>query len=165
MKKLKSQQITEFMLAAPLLIIFFAVLTEFAFALNANLVFTNAIKSSVIAYISTISSDTNKTEMENAIKDYVKSDMQKNKIPNLSSLNVSLINVGDNPAVIGNYTYKPGFTFAFLPALKNINMSAITLFPITAIDFTGYENAISTEELNSIQPQIVQEGGDVVVEP
>ena len=50
MKKLKAQQITEFMLAVPLLIAFFVILTEFAFAFNTQLVLSNTLKSSVSSY-------------------------------------------------------------------------------------------------------------------
>lgn len=166
MKKLKAQQITEFMLATPLLIIFFAVLTEFAFAFNANLVFTNAVKSSILAYINTISADAQSNDFETAIKDYIRSDMENNRIPNLDSLNVELITVGENPTVIGSYTYNPGFTFSFLPALKRINMNASAVFPINTDDLTGYENGISTDELNLISPAATEEeeGGDETIE-
>lgn len=152
MKKLKAQQITEFMLAAPLLIIFFAVLTEFAFAFNANLIFTNAVKSSILAYINAISSDVQNVDFENAVNDYIQAEMQNNNISNLESLNVKLITVGENPAVIGSYTYQPGFTFSFLPALKSIHMNAISIFPIKKTDLSGYKNGISTNEIDLIQP-------------
>lgn len=152
MRKLKAQQITEFMLAAPLLIIFFAVLTEFAFAFNANLVFTNAVKSGIYAYMNNIYSDAQSADFETAVKDYVKDDMQRSHIPNLNSLDVQLITVGKNPAVIGSYTYHPGFTFSFLPALKNINMNTVSVFPVQIQDLKGYEDGISTTELDLIQP-------------
>ena len=152
MKRLKAQQITEFMLAAPLLILFFAVLTEFAFAFNANLVFENAIKSSISAYLSAISYDAEKSDYENAVKNYITDDLTKNKLPNLASLKVELINVGEYPAVVGEYIYKPGFSFAYLPALKKIKMNTASVFPLTTFDLSGYENGITTEELNLIQP-------------
>jgi len=152
LKKLKAQQIVEFMLAAPVLIMFFAVLTEFAFAFNANLVFTNAVKSSVSSYISTITADADKNDYQTAVRNYILNDMRKNKVPNLNSLETKLIKVGDYTAVVGSYTYKPGFTFSFLPALKQIKMNTVSIFPFSEIDLSGYENGISTSELNNIQP-------------
>lgn len=157
MKKLKAQQITEFMLAVPLLIIFFAVLTEFAFTFNANLIFTNAVKSSVLAYINTFSSDAQSDDFKTAVKNYIRSDMENNRIPNINSLKIELITVGENPVVIGSYTYNPGFTFSFLPALRRINMNTAAVFPIETADLTGYENGISTSELDLISPPTTEE--------
>ncbi len=154
MKKLKAQQITEFMLAAPLLVIFLIILTEFAFGLNANLVLASAVKSSVSAYIAAINTDSEKQDFEDAVKNYIKIDVEKNNLPNRSSLQTRLITVGDYPAVISTYTYTPGFNYAFLPALREINMGSASVFPLKAPKLEGYEEAISTEELDALVPQI-----------
>lgn len=156
MRKLKAQQITEFMLATPLLIIFFVVLTEFAFAFNSHLVFTSALKSSISAYINNIRVDSTDTDFQNAISNYVLTDMQNNRIPNLNTLETQLITTGENPVVVGSYTYNPDFHFAFLPALKNISMKTSSVFPIKKQSFSGYNNGISTDELNLIQPPAIE---------
>jgi len=159
LKKLKAQQITEFMLAAPLLILFFVVLTEFAFAFNSNLVFSNAVKSSSLSYLSTITYETSKEDFESAINNYIKDDMQKNKLPNLDSLEASVITTDGHPTVVASYTYKPDFNFAYLPALKQIHMTEATVFPFTIPDLSGYQNGLTTEELNLIKPSSAP-GGD-----
>lgn len=161
MKKLQAQQITEFMLAAPLLIAFFVILTEFAFAFNAHLVFSNAIKSSISAYLSASAADSTDYDYENAVKTYILADMKKNKITNLNSLDIKLITVDDYPVVIGSYTYKPGFSFAFLPALKNIQMNSASVFPIQKPQIGTYKNGFSTNELNKIQPQTTPDQGEL----
>ncbi|MBQ2870496.1 hypothetical protein IJE86_02215 [bacterium] len=148
MRKLKAQQITEFMLAAPLLIMFFVVLTEYAFAFNSNIVFTNALKSSISAYINLIDTDKTTADYQEAITNYVRTDMQNNRIPNVASLNVNLINVNNTPVVIGSYTYRPGFTFVFLPALREIRMQSASVFSIPIQNFNGYQTGISTAQLN-----------------
>ena len=91
MKKFCAQQITEFMLAIPLLIAFFAILTEFAFAINAQLVLSNTLKSSVAAYgykMSEINRDykypTGK-DVENFVKDNM-SKMKLEVLPQIRSL-------------------------------------------------------------------------------
>ena len=105
MKKLQAQQITEFMLAAPLLIAFFIILTEFAFAFNAHLVFSNAIKSSISAYLSASAADSTDYDYENAVKTYILADMKKNKITNL--MNSASVFPIQKPQI---GTYKNGFS-------------------------------------------------------
>ena len=146
MKKLKAQQITEFMLAIPLLIIFFAVLTEFAFAINSQLILTNTLKSSVSAYgykMSEISREYSYPTGEE-VKLHVVDNLVKMGFDE-SEVEVDFIRVDGTPVVIAKYTYKPGFTFSFLPALRTIKMSAVTVFPQTNRAFSGYERGINPE--------------------
>lgn len=152
MRRLKAQQIVEFMLAAPLLILFFAILTEFAYSFNIHLVLSNAVKSSVSAYLNTIKADSTEDDYKYAVNNYILNDLQKNKIPNAGSTVTQVITVDKYPAVVGSYTYNPGFGFAFLPALRTIHMDTITVFPFEVPDTSGYENGISTDELDTIQP-------------
>ena len=152
MKKLQAQQITEFMLAIPLLIAFFAVLTEFAFAINTQLILTNTLKSSVSVYgykMSEINRDYSYPTGDD-VKQHIIDNM-KNMGLDSSQLDVDFITVDENPVVMASYTYKPGFTFSFLPALRTIKMSAITVFPYTFRDFSGYKKGInpSSSEINN----------------
>lgn len=151
MKELKAQQITEFMLAVPLLIIFFVILTEFAFAFNTQLVLANTLKSSVAAYGYKMS-DINRDYVYptvNDIEEYVKDSLSTMNI-DASKVDVQLITVDENPVVIATYTYTPGFIFPLLSALKEIGMSATAVFPYTIKSFTGYSSGInpSKSEIN-----------------
>ncbi len=157
MKKKNAQQIMEFILVLPLLIIFFVILTEFAFAFNANLVLTNATKSAAFAYLENISTDSEKETFDQAIESYIKEELKNNKIPNLNSLETNLITIETYPTIITKYTYNPDFKFVFLPALKNLNMSAVTVLPFKGLDLTGYENALSAAQVEMIQTQAVEE--------
>lgn len=157
MKKKNAQQIMEFILVLPLLIIFFVILTEFAFAFNANLVLTTATKSAIYAYLENISTDSEKIFFESAIEEHIKNELKNNGLPNLQSLETNLITVETYPTIITKYTYNPNFKVVFLPALKNINMSAVSILPFKGLDLTGYENALSTAQVEMIQPQAVEE--------
>ena len=154
MKKLKSQMITEFMIAAPLLILFFIVLTEFSFALNAAAVFQNSVKSSISAYLQGIAVEKKKSDYEKMVRDYVISDMQNNKLPNTDSITVNLLTVDNYPVVAGEYTYKPGFTFAFLPALRTIKIQTASVFPFPLLDLSGYQSSKAKTDagVNSLTP-------------
>ena len=151
MKTLKAQQITEFMLAVPLLIAFFVILTEFAFAFNTQLVLSNTLKSSVSSYGYKMS-DVNRNYSYpngNDIKAYVIENLKAMKLDE-SKLDVQFITIEENPVVVASYEYKPDFTFVFLPALKTINMSAVAVFPYTFRDFDGYDRGINpaSSEIN-----------------
>lgn len=151
MKKYRAQQITEFMLAVPLLIAFFAILTEFAFAINTQLVLTNTLKSSVSVYgykMSEINRDY-KYPTGKDVENFVEDNMSKMKLDK-NLLDVSFITVDKNPVVVASYTYKPGFTFSFLPALREIKMSSVSVFPYAIRDFSGYESGINpvSSEIN-----------------
>ena len=146
MKKLKAQQITEFMLAVPLLIAFFVILTEFALAFNTQLVLSNTLKSSVSSYGYKMS-DVNRNysyPTGNDIKAYVIENLKEMKLDE-SKLNVQFITIEENPVIVASYTYKPGFTFSFLPALREIKMSSVSVFPYAIKDFSGYESGINPE--------------------
>lgn len=144
MKKLKAQQITEFMLAVPILIAFFAILTEFAFALNSQLVLSNALKSSIAAYPYKISQIDREFSYpsDDEIKAYIEEELKKMKLEQ-NRLSITLLSVNQTPVVLANYEHKTGFTFSFLPALKSINMSAIAVFPYTHRNISGYDNGIN----------------------
>lgn len=144
MKKFCAQQITEFMLAIPLLIAFFAILTEFAFAINAQLVLSNTLKSSVAAYgykMSEINREY-KYPKGSDVENFVKESMKGMKFDE-SLLDVKFLSVDKNPVVVASYTYKPGFTFSFLPALREIKMSAVAVYPYTKRNFSGYDDGIN----------------------
>ncbi len=147
MKKYKAQQITEFMLAIPLLIAFFAILTEFAFAINTQLVLANTLKSSVAAYgykMSEINRDY-KYPSGNDVENFISENMEKMKL-DVSKLDVKFMNVDKHPVVVASYTYKPGFTFSFLPALREIKMSAVAVYPYTKRNFSGYDDGINPDK-------------------
>lgn len=147
MKKILAQQITEFMLAVPLLIVFFVILTEFAFAFNTQLVLANTLKSSVSAYGYKMS-ELNRNYVYpdgDEVKTYVIENLKAMKLDE-SKLNVDFMTVDDKPVVVASYEYIPAFTFTFLPALKPINMSAVAVFPYSFNSFNGYNNGINPEE-------------------
>jgi len=151
LKKFRSQQITEFMLVVPILIAFFAVLTEFAFAINTQLVLTNTLKSSIAAYPYKVSQLNREFyyPSDGEIVSYITEELRKMKL-DTNELSVKVITVDKNPVVVAEYKYKTGFTFSFLPALKNINMSSIAVFPYSKRSFKGYEDGInpSTSSIN-----------------
>ena len=140
MKKLKAQQITEFLLAVPLLVIFFVILTEFAFGLNSYLVLNNSVKAGVDGYLNALNIDSSTSSLETIVRNSVAQSFTDNNIPDTSTLETRLIKV----------------SYQFLPALKTIKMNASAVIPIKEPIFTGYENGISSDNLDLIR--ITNEG-------
>ena len=156
MRKLKAQQITEFLLAVPLLVIFFVILTEFSFGLNSYLVLNNSVKAGVVGYLNALNIDSSTSSLETIVRNSVAQSFADNNIPDTSTLETRLIKVSEYPVIISSYEYKPGFNYQFLPALKTIKMNASAVIPIKEPIFTGYENGISSDDLDLIR--ITSEG-------
>lgn len=147
MRKLKAQQVTEFLIAAPILLAFFVMLTEFAFALNAHLTLTNALKSSAAAYYSALVQN---KDPKTAIFNKIQTSLAASNMPNTDTLKVEFMSVDSTPVIISTYTYKPDFAFFLLPVLKDMNFSSVVALPSKTLDVSGYSSGFSDGDLETV---------------
>jgi hypothetical protein len=111
MKKNKNaQQVVEFALVIPVLIIIFLFIVEIGFTLNAKLILSEAVKLSIAKTGQMVgeSEADIKTAIENSIKAYV----AEQNLPNSNLITVEITDSApDNTTLIKvNYTYKPIFS-------------------------------------------------------
>lgn len=101
----KAQQLAEFLLVAPLLMIFILILVEFSFALNARITLAEAVKNSVFKAKQNVYSNTLISEIQSYIQTY----LSDHNIPNSDSATVSAVVVDDNTMILAHYSYIPVF--------------------------------------------------------
>lgn len=111
-KKLVSQQLVEFLLVAPFLIIVFGLLTEFAYALNINMTLNQGLRIATSSIYSEIRPGMTADDI-NAIVQYdLTNFMAANQAPvnSENNLTVNYSTVGYNTFFLATYTYIPAFT-------------------------------------------------------
>lgn len=173
---LLSQQLVEFLLVVPFMVIILGILTEYAYALNINLTISQAIKTAASAGFTTkdtaganhyygtysqirppqsgaTSQDIIVTEVTNGFIQY----LQDNNVPTTTENNITVrsLNVlGQTTIFVASYTYIPAFTlpnayFKFLP--DKFNFSASAAVPRAFLgDNSAYNGGYTTDELNQI---------------
>ena len=143
MKKVKAQELVEFLVVAPFFIIIFGIMTEYAFAMHSRYLLTNGLKTSVGNIYSNIQADTTTEKTLGQIKTDLNEYLESN--------NASLSEVSVNIAAQGNYVssikasavYKCAFTLPLfigniLP--KSFNFETLTMVPSAFLKDSGYTN-------------------------
>ncbi len=130
-KRRKAQQIVEFILVAPFLIIFLGILTEYAYALSVNMTLTSTLKDATTNIYREISPSLTEDKILEIVKTkYIKS-LENNNIPTKDENNITLtcVTSGKTTVFMGTYTYYSAFTlpnvfFHFLPEKFNFFVTA-----------------------------------------
>lgn len=146
-KQKKAQQLVEFMLVAPFIIIILGILLEYAYALNINYTLSNGLKNVTTSLYGNIkpnqSSNGIDTDLQNLLLIY----FNQNNIPakTVNSLDVNHVTIGDTTVFIATYKYFPAFTlpniyFHFLP--EEFNFTATSAVP------TAFLNSNSAYDLD-----------------
>lgn len=183
-KKKHSQQLVEFLLVVPFMVIILGILTEYAYALNVNLTIAQAIKTATSAgymvkgadgtdhYLGTYSQigpQNSATDSRKFIVDKVTAGFIQylidNNVPHTTENNISVnaLTIGSTTIFVASYTYVPAFTlpnvfFKILP--DKFDFSAAAAVPTAFLgDNSAYvgSNAYDTNDLN----QIWASGGDL----
>lgn len=112
----KAQQLVEFVLILPVLLMVLVVIIETGFAINARITLSEAVKMSM-AEVSQLAGQTgNETNKTNYIKNQLNTDLisyfNSHNIPYANTMNVKIGNVtGTNLALVSaSYNYSPTFT-------------------------------------------------------
>lgn len=168
-RKKNSQQLIEFLLVAPFLVIILGILTEYAYALNINMTIEQALKAVTSSYCSKdISGTTTCYSIYNQIKpgmdkqtirtnvsDGFVQYLNDNNVPTnpKNNIDIGYTEVGQTAVFIANYTYIPAFTlpnvfFKFLP--DEFNFFATAAVPSTFLRQNNYNSAITSTQLDGI---------------
>lgn len=114
-KSKQAQQLIEFMLVAPFMIIILGILTEYAYAFNINMTLNQGLKTVASSIYSEIDPGMNTTAIRNQVKTNLETYLDKNNAPTKDGSGNSLLSVGYT--IIGQtavfnatYTYTPAFT-------------------------------------------------------
>lgn len=148
----KAQHLVEFLLAVPILVIFLVFLTEFAYALNANLALHSALKGAVSFLGENVVPDRDTKKTESIIKGYLVTSLEDSKLPYTDSLKVYLVKIDDyNSAIFAGYTYKPVFTMPnffvnFMP--KTMNFTAFQLIATPIARENRFQDSLSVDDLD-----------------
>lgn len=156
-KNRKAQQLVEFLLVAPFIVIFLGVLTEYAYALNCNLTLSQGLKQ----VTSTIYREIVPNISESTIKDYVKSELtnylQTNNVPVGGSytldIGYNLDSSKTNAVFVASYNYTPAFTlpnvfFHILP--EKFTFMATSSVPTAFLSSNAYDSSINSTQLDKI---------------
>lgn len=157
-KNKKAQQLVEFLLVAPFIVIFLGVLTEYAYALNCNLTLSQGLKQ----VTSTIYKEIVPNISEAAIRNYVISELtnylQTNNVPvgGAYALDVGYYpgaSATKNAVFIASYDYTPAFTlpnvfFHIMP--EKFTFRATSSVPAAFLSSNAYDSTITSTKLDTI---------------
>ncbi len=170
-----SQQLVEFLLVVPFMVIILGILTEYAYALNINLTIGQAIKTATSAgYMakdeagvdrnygtySQIGPQASATDSSQFIIDKVTAGfiqyLKDNNVPTTieNEISVRPLTIGQTTIFVASYTYIPAFTlpnvfFKILPDRFNFSAAAAVPSAFLASN-SGYVGGYDTTDLNRI---------------
>lgn len=155
-KNKKAQQLVEFLLVAPFIVIFLGILTEYAYALNCNLTLTQGLKNVTASIYKEIVPNITPAQVRNLVKTDLQAYLQQNNVPvggdyavdvayNLDSSNA-------NAVFVASYNYVPAFTlpnvfFHIMP--DKFTFMATSSIPAAFLSSNSY-NALSSTDLDKI---------------
>lgn len=154
--KRKAQQLIEFLLIAPFLIMLLGLLTEYAYALNVNMTLAQGVKMATSSIYKKIKPNMSANEIRNQaladLTDYMKS----NNVPAASYENVTLAytQVDSTTVFIASCPYYSAFTlpnvfFNLIPTQFNFTASASVPTAFLSSN-SGYNSGISSTELDQV---------------
>ena len=153
-KKRKAQQIVEFILVAPFLIIFLGILTEYAYALSINMTLSSTLKDATTNIYREISPSLTEDKILEIVKTKYIDSLKNNNIPTKDENNITLtcVSAGKTTVFMGTYTYYSAFTlpnvfFHFLPEKFNFFVTASV--PSAYLESNVYDG-IETSALNNV---------------
>lgn len=180
LKKKTSQQLVEFLLVVPFMVIILGILVEYAYALNINMTLTQGLKAITSSYCSDDGSGTNKcygiydkispntgaAEIQTLMNQGFKQYLKDNNVPTNPENNISvkyLTATGETTIFYAKYTYIPAFTlpnvyFKFLP--DKFDFFASIAVPTAFMNSNKAYN-LSTDALTKIWAS----GGDLADNP
>ena len=156
-KKWPAQQLVEFLLVAPFIVIILGIVTEYAYALNINMTLNQGIKEVTANMYYDIKVTTNKKidDVKDSALANLKTYLDDNKVPTEAenALGVSYDTLGNNTVFKAEYTYIPAFTlpnvyFKFMP--DKFIFYASSAVPSAFLNGNNYQAGVKTASLNNI---------------
>lgn len=159
-RKIKAQQLVEFLLIAPFIIIFLGILTEYAYALNINMTLSEGLKtvtSSIYSQIKPTTQAQSQTQSSivATVKTSFKQYLRANNVPVSSENNIQIgcAIEGQTAVFMASYTYIPAFTlpniyFKFLP--EKFIFFTTAAVPVAFLEGNDYSTGIDSITLDGI---------------
>lgn len=156
-KNRKAQQLVEFLLVAPFIVIFLGVLTEYAYALNCNMTLTQGLKEVTANIYSEIEPYMSTADINNLVIADLTSYLKNNNVPvggNYSlDVGYNIDTNNTNAVFVASYNYVPAFTlpnifFNILP--EHFTFMATSSIPTAFLAPNDYGPAIDSLKLDQI---------------
>lgn len=154
-RKKPAQQIVEFLLIAPFMVIILGILTEYAYALNINMTLNNGLKTVTTNIYSTIKPGMSDSDILAKVNSDLKDYLDANNVPTKAENNLKAgFFVKDESAVfMASYTYIPAFTlpnvyFKFLP--DQFDFFTTAAVPSVFLGQNNYNAGINSSTLDGI---------------
>jgi len=155
MKFKKSQQLVEFLLVAPFMVIFLGLMTEYAYALNINLTLTQGLKTAASSIYREIKPGTTSASINSLVLSNLTEYLSANNAPTNAenALIVSYVTKGETTIFLAQYTYIPAFTlpnvyFKIMP--NQFNFLATATVPTAFLNPNNYDTSIDSTVLDKI---------------
>lgn len=154
-RKLKSQQLLEFILLIPFMIIIIGILTEYTYALNINMTLSEALKAVSANIYSEIKPGMNSGDIKSLIETDFTKYLQDNNIPTNPVNNIQIgYFIKDRTAVfMASYTYIPVFTlpnFYFKIMPEKFNFFTTSAVPSAFLGENNYTSYIDSLALDGV---------------
>lgn len=147
--KKSAQQLVEFLLVAPFIVIFLGIVTEFTYALNTNYVLYHGLKVVTSSLYSKIKPNMNDDDITSVAYAQLSAFLNSNNLPSVgSNMSLNFTRSDKNAIFIATYKYRPVFTlpnvyFSIMP--KNFNFSSTVVVPDAFLKANAYDDIISTQ--------------------
>ena len=153
-KRWQAQQLVEFLLVAPFIIIILGIVMEYAYALNVNMTLANGLKAVTSEIYKNIGPNATfdiPAQVTNPLNQYMSVQNKINSSAQGDGLTVSKAEMGENTVFIAEYIYTPAFTlpqvyFKFMP--DKFDFVATSVVPTAFLKTNNYGNGINTIKLN-----------------
>lgn len=157
LKKKSAQQLVEFLLVAPFIMIFLGILTEYAYALNINMTLTEGLKTATSSIYRDIKPGMTASDVQTIVFDNLKAYLDKNNAPvlaeNIKAENVGYASIGQNTVFMASYTYIPAFTLPnvwvkIMPS--EFKLFATAAVPTAFLSANNYDATLTSSKLDGI---------------
>jgi len=154
LKSRPAQQLVEFLLVAPFMIIILGIVMEYAYALNINMTLTQGLKEVTSNMYYSVKPNMTTSDIVAAVQTNLENYLDDNNVATetANGLSLSYAPVGNTSVLIASYKYIPAFTlpqlyFRFLPS--EFNFVAASAVPTVFMNANNY-GSTKTAALDSI---------------
>lgn len=151
----KGQQLIEFLLVVPFMIIILGVLTEYAYALNINMTLNEGLKTVTASIYSKIKPGMTQSDIKTLLQDNLTTYLSENNAPinDENNLTVGYLINGQSAVFMASYNYIPAFTlpnvyFKILP--DEFNFFTTATVPSAFLGENNYNTSVDSSILDSI---------------
>jgi uncharacterized protein (UPF0333 family) len=155
MKKKKAQQLIEFLLVVPFMMIILGILIEYAYALNINMTLSQGLKTATVSIYANIKPSMTENDIKTLVKNNLETYLSSNNAPvnSENNLTVGCTTIGETAVFMASYTYVPAFTlpnvyFKIMP--DEFHFFATSAVPAMFLGENNYDSSLDSLTLDKI---------------